>query len=313
MIGYATDFAGETASVEKLEECLKTIAEAGFTHIHWCHEWDGDYLYSRGEMEQIRGWMDKYGLKAKGVHATEGSRRSNKEGKYKYRWTDQNRRDYTSENEYNRQAGAELIGNRVELANVLGTNEIVLHMQLPYKSFEEDGAFRDRYYAQVFKSFDGLKDLCARNNVRICLENLLGTPNEHQRYQFDLLFDRYGSDFLGFCFDSGHANITGKDPLEFIRRYKDRAYSVHLSDNKGIAGESCWDDDTAMTKCDMHLNPLAGTFDWPGFCGILADSVYELPLVLEVSARERDRKEFMRESLDAGRKLTDMVKSRRLS
>lgn len=47
------------------------------------------------------------------------------------------RKDYTSTIEYNRVAGVELIKNRVELAHILGTTEIVLHMYLPYLDFEE--------------------------------------------------------------------------------------------------------------------------------------------------------------------------------
>ena len=40
----------------------KKIAEAGFSHIHWCFDWTGDYIYSKAEMYQIREWMEKYGL-----------------------------------------------------------------------------------------------------------------------------------------------------------------------------------------------------------------------------------------------------------
>jgi 3-deoxy-D-arabino-heptulosonate 7-phosphate (DAHP) synthase class II len=30
------------------------IAEAGFFHIHWGHQWDIDFIYSKDEIEQIR-------------------------------------------------------------------------------------------------------------------------------------------------------------------------------------------------------------------------------------------------------------------
>lgn len=45
--------------LEEIKNKLREIAEAGFTHIHWCFDWDGDYLYARSEMEQIRSWMDE--------------------------------------------------------------------------------------------------------------------------------------------------------------------------------------------------------------------------------------------------------------
>ena len=310
MVGFATDYAGESTSTAELENTLKRIAEAGFSHIHWCHEWDGDYIYSQYEMLQIRQWMDRYGLRCKGLHATEGSRRRTEYGKYKFRWVGQNRRDYTSENEFNRLAGVELIRNRVDMACALGASEIVLHMQLPYVSFEESADFRNRYYRQVCKSLDELQEECKAKGVRICIENLLGTPDEHQHYQFDMLFDRYDADFLGFCFDTGHAFITseGKDMLELARRYKDRMFAIHMSDNLGIMSKECWKDDIAMTKCDLHRIPFNGDFDWNGFAKVLADSVYDLPVVLEISKRDMDDALFLKEALAAGERFTEMVK-----
>ena len=54
MLGFATDYAGESASVEEMYRTLSDISEAGFSHIHWTHEWSGDYTYSVYEMIQIR-------------------------------------------------------------------------------------------------------------------------------------------------------------------------------------------------------------------------------------------------------------------
>ena len=62
-LGISTDFANEPWELEEIKNKLREIAEAGFTHIHWCFDWDGDYLYARSEMEQIRSWMDELGLK----------------------------------------------------------------------------------------------------------------------------------------------------------------------------------------------------------------------------------------------------------
>ena len=95
MLGFATDYAGESASVEEMYRTLSDISEAGFSHIHWTHEWSGDYTYSVYEMIQIREWMDALRLKSKGLHATESSNRRNIQGKYSYRWSEQDRRDYT--------------------------------------------------------------------------------------------------------------------------------------------------------------------------------------------------------------------------
>ena len=55
-------------------------------------------------MEQIRGWMEKYGLKAKSLHASKGSARA--EGCERVRG--HYRKDYTSQLEPNRIAGVEV-------------------------------------------------------------------------------------------------------------------------------------------------------------------------------------------------------------
>lgn len=307
MVAFATDYAGESANVFELEMTLKKISEAGFNHIHWCHEWDGDYIYSIYEMIQIKQWMVKYGLKSKALHATEGSRRKNVEGKYKYRWNEQNRKDYTSTEELNRLAGVELIKNRIDLAYVIGAEEVVLHMQLPYKSFEEDLAFRDQYYNQVFKSFDELEYYCKSRNIKICVENLMGTPNEHQIYQFDLLFARYDKEFLGFCFDTGHGNVTSTNCVELAERYKDRIFSIHLSDNMGLFSDDYWDDDPAMSSCDQHRVPFEGNFGWSDFAKIIAESPYKLPCTIEVSLKNNDEEEFLKKNLEAGIKFDSMI------
>ena len=45
-LGINTDFANEPWELEEIKNKLREIAEAGFTHIHWCFDWDGDYLYA---------------------------------------------------------------------------------------------------------------------------------------------------------------------------------------------------------------------------------------------------------------------------
>ena len=49
-LAISTEFAGVHMELEHTEELFRRIAGAGFTHVHWCHEWDGDYTYSVYEM-----------------------------------------------------------------------------------------------------------------------------------------------------------------------------------------------------------------------------------------------------------------------
>jgi len=51
---------------------LERIAAAGFTHIHWCHHWNTDFLYSKPEIDQIKHWFADYNLRLLNLHASQG-------------------------------------------------------------------------------------------------------------------------------------------------------------------------------------------------------------------------------------------------
>ena len=286
-LAMTTDFRGEFSKIEDIESCLREIAEAGFSHIHWCFEWTGDYYYSKAEMYQIREWMEKYGLKAKSLHASNGSNFGWCDGHY--------RKDYTSDTEFNRIAGRELIENRVELAQIIGATEIVLHMYLPFLDFQDKPETKEVFYRQAFRSLDELEPFCKERNVRICIENLFEAPGELQLEQFDLLFARYPKEFLGFCLDTGHANLVWGDSfIEVLtERYKDRLFSIHMHDNKG------WGDEPGCG--DAHRLPGEGTIDWKRLMGVLRTSAYELPWTLEVKKpAEEDTAAYLKRAKETG-------------
>jgi sugar phosphate isomerase/epimerase len=260
-------------------------------------------------MLQIRAWYDTYGLRAQGVHATEGSARANIIGKYHYRYEPQNRKDYTSFNEYNREAGVDLIRNRIDLAAALGTHEIVLHMQLPYRSFAEKPGFRDRYFGQVLTSLASLETYCRERQVRICIENMMGTPNSDQIDQYERLFDAFGPDFIGMCFDNGHGHCTNTaKPLELAERFIDRLFFVHLTDNVGLTSDDHWDHCPNMSACDQHKVPFEASYPWETLVPLLASAPLEFPLTLELAQRDPSDSTFLSRALAAGNKLEEMVR-----
>lgn len=46
-LGINTDYEAEYVKIEEIEESIRRIAAAGFSHMHWCYEWDGDYTVRR--------------------------------------------------------------------------------------------------------------------------------------------------------------------------------------------------------------------------------------------------------------------------
>lgn len=289
-LAIATDFNGEKNTVESIREMLCHISESGFSHIHWCYEWDGDYMYSIWEMEQICEWMTQYGLKAKGLHASKGSFRPD----CSVMSTDY-RRDYTSTVEFNRKAGTELIKNRVELANKLGAGEIVLHMYLPYKTFERCPESKAKFYHAVYRSLDELQEFCLEKQVKICVENLYEAPGAMQCEQFDRLFERYSGDFLGLCLDSGHGHMVFGDMLPALaKRYSDRIFAVHLHDNFGSQ--------------DEHLIPGQGNISWKALMDVIGHCAYRMPLTLEVVNRSGDPVDvFLKKAFEGGKMLAQYM------
>ena len=291
-LAIATDFHGEGKSLEEIKETLRQISDAGFSHIHWCHDWDGDYLYSVYEMEQFKEWLDAYHLRVKGIHATKGTKRD------VTRSALHARRDYTSDWECSRKAGVELIQNRVELAAYLGAKEIVLHLYPPFVSIERGTTSRESFYANVKKSFDELYPFCMENGVRICVENLFDMPGEYVEELWNWLMETYPAEYIGFCFDSGHANMIWGDRMtEMLHKYRDRIFAVHLHDNFGAV--------------DYHMIPGEGAIGWDDVMRELKESAYELPLILELESGQENTKEYLKRAYRAGCRLQSMCRRER--
>ena len=280
-LAVATDYDGYSQDGERLRHVIRAIAETGFSHVHWCHEWDGERLYPKEEIEAIRDLLQAYGVRMKGIHATEGRKYLGKEGMFKTGELEAGQSFYASLDEEERKRGEALLRNRLELAAATKTREIVLHLQLPYVLFEDE-SYQERFYAQAYKSLDAVKDYAMAEGIRICYENLPGTPNKWQFDQFDRLFDRYGKDFLGFCFDTGHGMITDpEDPHVFARRYTDRLFMMHLNENHGNPRPGDFSEDRHLVHCDEHHVIGDGVIDFTTFAKIVAASPYEGPVVGE--------------------------------
>ncbi len=89
--------------------------------------------------------------------------------------------------------------------------------------------------------------------------------------------ERFGAEVLGFCFDSGHANLVGLDFESFLRTLGPRLKVLHLHDNDGIT--------------DLHQIPYTfaksreneTSTDWGGFLRGLRAIHYEGTLNFETA------------------------------
>lgn len=154
----------------------------------------------------------------------------------------------------------------------VGCPAVVVH---PYESGEPEKDF-----AINLEMYRRLMPAARKYGVKICLENTFkvfngriiegsSTNAEYICKLMDTLNGEAGEELFGFCFDVGHANITGKNIRQYLNTLGKRLTLLHIHDNNG--------------KGDMHLIPYTQTSDiwggnlatdWEGFIAGLRDIGY---------------------------------------
>ncbi len=271
MLSITTDYVKDTGNPEPY---LRRIAEAGFSHLHWCHHWNTDFLYGEAEIDQIAAWLDALGLQILDIHASHGREKA-----------------WGSGRDYERLAGVDLVRNRIAMASRLGSDVIILHLPgMPLEVREAEVALEP-----VYRSLDSLAPYARAHGVRIALENMA-------RDNFDVLgrlFADYDADVLGLCYDAGHGNVEGHG-LDRLETLKDRLISVHLHDNDGSG--------------DQHNLIFSGTVDWARLARIIATSAYDKCVSMEVSIGNsgiEDEVEFLQRALETGTRFAEMIAAER--
>jgi sugar phosphate isomerase/epimerase len=207
MLSVTTDYARDTGCPEPY---LRRIAAAGFSHIHWCHHWHTDFVYSEPEIKQIGDWLSQYGLELNDLHGSKGVEK-----------------DWVSPREYKRLAGVELVKNRIHMAHKLGTDVVIIHV---HRAPDEPGE-KVLFWSQLRKSLDEVQPFALKRGVQIALENLgLNYATLHQ------VLSQYSPEYIGICYDSGHGHYT-EGGLDFLDQIRDRLISIHLHDNQGSRDE----------------------------------------------------------------------------
>ena len=116
--------------------------------------------------------------------------------------------------------------------------------------------------------------------IVVCIENLYEGIGGHlieatccnarkAAERIDRLNEKYKAEILGFCFDTGHANLIGLDFEKFITTLGSRLKVLHIHDNDGIR--------------DLHQIPFtfsrarenSTSTDWAGFINGLRNVKFE--------------------------------------
>jgi len=263
MFSICTDYAVDTGDPSIY---LENIAEAGFTNIHWCHEWGSDHFYTPDEINKIQKKVKELGLTVLDSH---GSMTPEK--------------NWGSDQEDIRQAGLELVKNRINMTRQLGGDIMVMHI------------LTEELTDSVRKSLDVIQPLAKEQGIRIAVENMSnGVTGSFKLIK--QIFAEYTEDYIGLCYDAGHGHMTG-DGLEHLNQLKGRLLITHLHDND--------------SNTDQHKLPFTGTLDWLSLTGVLTQVPSLRLLTFEVMTKAAgisDEKVFLKNAFKAAQQLTSMVK-----
>ena len=160
----------------------------------------------------------------------------------------------------------EVAPKSMEICRFLECPYIVIHgfKLVRYLGSEEEE------WQQTEKFIDSIATMAKEAGITICMENLYESVGGHlvegpgcdarkAVERIDRINDKYGAEVLGFCFDTGHANLVGIDFEKFITMLDYRLKVLHIHDNDGIG--------------DLHQVPFTFTktrenrssTDWDGF------------------------------------------------
>lgn len=111
---------------------------------------------------------------------------------------------------------------------------------------------------------------CEDSGITLCLENL-------RRLDYlEYVFSNIESNFLKFCFDTGHANVMTHNVDTFNwDTFGDKLYCLHLNDNCG--------------ERDQHLIPLSGNIKWVQLMKKIKELNPNINYTLEVRATEEQK------------------------
>ena len=170
----------------------------------------------------------------------------------------------------------------IELTAFFGCKYAVVHPAHGVLDMEPDEQKKAnmKYYSQLI-------DVARRNGVTICLENMwnrrnggaivdsaCSNPYEACDY-IDTLNDMAGEELFAFCFDVGHANLTGKNMRNDLRILGKRVKVLHIHDTDKI------EDRHTIPYSFMGTQSLSVT-DYVGFLAGLRDIGYEGHLSFEI-------------------------------
>lgn len=129
-------------------------------------------------------------------------------------------------------------------------------------------------------------DVCRDAGIRYALEVHPGQL-AFDLYSAEMVLDAvHGREELGFILDPSHLHWLGVDPVEFVRRFPEKIYHVHIKDIRlTLNGRSSllnsYLPDGDPRRGWEYRSPGHGGVDWESFIRALNEAGYQGPLAVE--------------------------------
>jgi len=212
------------SDIESIEEKLK---QADFKYI-W--GFTGSLgLFNQKERNKYIKFLKDHNLTIEQVHSLFGS-------EYDLSHPEDSKRDIFIEG----------VKKEIEKLKEMDVRSYVIHCS----GIVEDKDRKERM--KIFMdSLERILVVAEKVKMKIAIENIafkqkvIGTAEEINK-----IINAFNSEYLGVCFDTGHANLSENPKKEFYL-LKDKIFTFHIHDNDGMR--------------DLHLPPTFGVFDWKWF------------------------------------------------
>ncbi|MCR5670503.1 MAG: sugar phosphate isomerase/epimerase [Butyrivibrio sp.] len=130
----------------------------------------------------------------------------------------------------------------LEVCHFLDCKYIVVH---GFKIAHYYGS-EEAEWEEMRKFLEAIAPLAKEYGITMCMENLYGSLGSRHvegpgcdavkaAARIDAMNEKFGAEVLGFCYDTGHGNLTGLDPYRFITTLGKRLKLLHMHENDGIA------------------------------------------------------------------------------
>jgi sugar phosphate isomerase/epimerase len=254
---------------------LERVWDAGFPEVEiFCARQHIDYR-DKAQINELRYWFRDSPLKIHSLHSPIYN------DDVWGRSGPQSLVDITETSKSKRMSTVDEIKRALEIADAIPFRYLIQHLGVVDQEFDE------RRLEAAFGSLEEIKVFAGQRGVEVLLENIPNRLSNAEGLHFFLGETHLN---LGYCFDVGHAHMTGRLENEF-ELMKNRIRSTHLHDNNG--------------KEDEHKFPGEGTLNWKKAVKLLRSLADELPMVLEL--KEQPRMEgLITEAKKAADKLLEM-------